>query len=121
MGVKKNAECSYCDEKSQTIEHLFLECHYTQQLFACFERQFKMDRNLTDIEKLIGMDPRQYMRKLLRKKLSILRRSIYQKNHKDEKLRWQMYLDTVERVYIAEYAIADRNGRVLQHLQLWEK
>ena len=80
-----------------------------------------MDRKLTDIEKLIGMDPNQHMSKLLRKKLSILRRSIYQKNHKDEKLRWEMFLDTVERVYVAEYAIADRNGRVLQHLKHWEK
>ena len=75
-----------------------------------------MDRKLTDIEKLIGMDPNQYMSKILRKKLSILRRSIYQKNHKDEKLRWEMFLDIVEKVYVAEYAIADRNGRVLQHL-----
>ena len=121
MGVKHNSECSYCNEKSQTINHLFLDCRYTQQLFACFEKQFKMDRKLTDIEKLIGMDPNQYMSKLLRKKLSILRRSIYQKNHKDEKLRWQMFLDTIERVYVAEYAIADRNGRVLQHLKHWEK
>ena len=121
MGVKQNAECSYCDEKSQTIKHLFIECSYTQQLFACFERQFKMDRKLTDIEKLIGMDPSQHMGKLLNKKLGILRRSIYQNNHKDVKLRWQMYLDIVERVYVAEYAIADRNGRVLQHLQHWEK
>ena len=121
MGVKQNAECSYCDEKSQTINHLFLDCKYTKQLFACFEKQFKMDRKLTDIEKLIGMDPSEYMTKLLRKKLSILRRTIYQRNHKDEKLRWQEYLDTVERVYVAEYAIADRNERVLQHLKHWEK
>ena len=121
MGFKKNAECSYCDEKSQTINHLFLDCNYTQQLFACFKRQFKMDRNLTDIEKLIGMDPSQYMSKLLRKKLNILRRLIYQKNYKDEKLRWQVYIDALERVYVTEYAIADRNGRVLQHLQHWEK
>ena len=116
MGVKQNSECSYCNEKSQTIQHLFLDCAYTKQLFACFEKQFKMDRKLTDIEKLIGMDPNQYMSKILRKKLSILRRSIYQKNHKDEKLRWEMFLDIVEKVYVAEYAIADRNGRVLQHL-----
>ena len=85
MGFKKNAECSYCDEKSQSINHLFLDCNYTQQLFACFKRQFKMDRNLTDIEKLIGMDPSQYMSKLLRKKLNILRRLIYQKNYKADR------------------------------------
>ena len=121
MGIKPNSNCPYCDETSQTICHLFLECKYTKQLFACFEKQFNLDRKLTDLEKLIGIDPSTSMTKLLIKKLSILRRSIYQHNHKDEKLRWGTYLDTIERVYVAEYAIADRNGRVLQHLKHWEK
>ena len=30
-------------------------------------------------------------------------------------------IDLVERVYTFEYAIADRNGKILQHLKFWEK
>ena len=41
-------------------------------------------------------------------------------NHKDEILRWGTYLEMIENIYTIEYAIADRNDRVLQHLQHWE-
>ena len=46
---------------------------------------------------------------------------IYQSNHKDEKPRWAGFLDLVEKVYTYEYAIADKNGKLLQHLKIWEK
>ena len=121
MKVKPIPDCSYCDEKSQSVSHLYLECPYTKQLFACFEKQFKLDRKLTEKEKLLGVDPFAQLTKLLKKKLSILRRLIYQFNHRDEKLRWNMYLEAVDRVYTLEYAIADRNGRVPQHLKHWER
>ena len=120
MKVKPKPDCSYCNEKSQTVEHLYLECPYTKQLFACFEKQFKLERKLSEKEKLLGVDPSTQMRKLLKKKLSILRRLIYQFNHKDEKLRWNMFLEAVDHTYVIEYAIADRNGRVPQHLKHWE-
>ena len=121
MKVKPIPDCSYCDEKSQSISHLYLECPYTKQLFACFEKQFKLNRKLSEKEKLLGVDPSTQMNRLLKKKLSILRRLIYQFNHKDEKLRWNMFLEAVDRVYTIEYAIADRNGRVPQHLKHWER
>ena len=121
MKVKAKPDCGYCSEKSQTIDHLYLECPYTKQLFACFEKQFKLDRKLSGKEKLLGVDPSTQMSNLLKKKLSILRRLIYQFNHKDEKLRWNMFLETVDYTYVIEYAIADRNGRVPQHLKYWER
>ena len=46
---------------------------------------------------------------------------IYQSNHKDEKPRWGQFLDLVEKIYTYEYAIAERNGKVFQHLKHWEK
>ena len=55
------------------------------------------------------------------KKLGILRRMIYQSNHKDEKPKWGQFLDLIERVYTYEYAIAERNGKIPQHLLHWEK
>ena len=85
------------------------------------EKQFKLNRKLSEKEKLLGVDPNIHMSKLLIKKLSILRRLIYQFNHRDEKLRWNMFLEVVDRTYTIEYAIADRNGRVPQHLKHWER
>ena len=115
MKVKPVPDCSYCDEKSQSVSHLYLDCPYTKQLLACFEKQFKLQRKLSEKEKLLGVDPNVQMNRLLKKKLSTLRRLIYQFNHKDEKLRCNMFLEVVDSTYTIEYAIADRNGRVPQH------
>ena len=121
MGIKQNSKCTYCAEESQTINHLYLNCDTTKQLFACFENQYKLVEKLTELEKLIGVDPGVDRPKLILKKLGILRRIIYQSNHKDEKPRWNSFLDLVEKVYTYEYAIADRNGKILQHLKFWGK
>ena len=121
MGIKQTASCGYCEEESQSLGHLFLKCISIQQLFACFEKQFKLVDKLTDLEKIIGVDPTKSRPKLIMKKLSILRRMIYQSNHKDEKPRWGQFLDLIEKVYTYEYAIAERNGKVFQHLKHWGK
>ena len=121
MGIKQSSKCSYCEEESQSLGHLFLKCSQIQQLFACFERQFKLDRKLSDLEKMIGVDPTISRPKLILKKLSILRRMIYQCNHKDEKPRWGQFMELIEKIYTYEYAIADSNGKVFQHLKHWDK
>ena len=121
MKIKESPKCIYCEEESQSLKHLFVECKSSRQLFACFEKSFLSGSKLTDLEKLIGADPGISRSKLIKKKLSILRRMIYQCNHKDEKPRWGNFLELLDRVYVAEYAIADRNGRILQHFKCWEK
>ena len=121
MGIKEEAKCTYCNEDSQSLKHLYIDCHHTKSLFANFERQYKVAEPLTDLEKLIGVDPSRKRTKLFTKRINILRRLIYQFNHRDEKPRWGNYLDLVERVYVYEYAIADEKGKVLQHLKIWGK
>ena len=80
----------------------------------------KLTEKLTDLEKIIGLDHKVERGKLTRKKLGILRRFIYQCNHRDEKPRWEAFLDKVDVIYTYEYGIADRNGQILKHLLLWE-
>ena len=53
------------------------------------------------------------------KQLGIRTRMIYQCNHKDEKPKWGNFLEQVDKCYTFEYAIADRNGKVLQRLEFW--
>ena len=121
MGIKSEAKCNYCDQEQQTVRHLYMECQSSQKLFACFERHNNLSPKLSEAEKLIGIDPKIERSKLIIKKLGILRRAINTYNHKDETLRWGDYIDLIERIYTLEYAISDRNNKVLQHLKHWEK
>ena len=114
------AKCSFCDEEKQSLKHLFVECKVVKNLFACFERKYTRER-LSDLEKLIGFDPEIKRSRLVMKKIGILRQMVYSCNHKQEAPKWEQFLDQVEKVYTYEYAIADRNGKVLQHLKIWEK
>ena len=122
MGIKQEPRCKLCDdEEPQSLRHLYIDCKCAKSLFANFEKQYKIATPLTELEKLIGVDPNQQRTKLTLKKLNILRRMIYQANHADEKPRWGKYLELIDRVYTYEYAIADEGGKVLQHLKLWGK
>ena len=120
MNIKNSQNCQYCDEESQTVNHLYLGCKHTQKLFACFERYHGLDTKLTTVEKLIGYDPQVDRKKIILKKLNILRRAIHSYNHKDETLRWDVYQDLVDRVYTIEFSISERNDKILQHLEHWE-
>ena len=122
MGIKQELRCKLCDdEEPQTLRHLYIDCKCVKSLIANFEKQYKIATPLTELEKLIGVDPNQQRKKLILKKLNILRRMIYQSNHADEKPRWGKYLELIDRVYTYEYAIADEGGKVLQHPKIWKK
>jgi hypothetical protein len=64
---------------------------------------------LSELEKLIGMDPLIERSLIMIKGLNILRKQLYEFNHQDIKLRWEMFLNRVDEIYIIEYAIADRS------------
>ena len=121
MNIKDSPRCTYCEEENQSVNHLFIECKVIKQLFSCFERQYKLENKLTTLEKIIGCDPNSKRPKLTMKRLGILRRMIYQCNHKDEKPKWGVFLEQMDKCYTYEYAIADRNGKIMQHLKFWEK
>jgi hypothetical protein len=45
---------------------------------------------------------------------------LYDCNHQDVKLRWEMFLNRVDEIYIIEYAIADRSDKLSLHLKIWD-
>jgi hypothetical protein len=96
------------------------ECTYSQRLFACFERKYKLNEKLSELEKLIGIDPRIERSLITIKRLSILRKQLYDFNHQDIKLRWEMFINRVDEIYVIEYAIADRNDKLPLHLKIWD-
>jgi hypothetical protein len=93
FGVKQSGKCGYCDNPRQSVEHLYTECTYSQHLFACFERKFKLNEKLSELEKLIGMDPSIERSLIMIKRLNILRKQLYEFNHQDIKLRLEMFIN----------------------------
>ena len=74
-------------------------------------KQYKLNSELTDLEKMKGIDPEKDRPKLILKKPGILRRMTYLSNYRDEQTRLGIFIDLIE------YNIADKNGRILQHLK----
>jgi hypothetical protein len=120
FGVKLSGKCGYCDDPRQSVEHLYTECTYSQRLFACFERKYKLSEKLSELEKLIGMDPLIETSLIMIQRSNILRKQLYDFNHQDIKLRWEMFLNRVDEIYIIEYAIADRSNKLPLHLKIWD-
>jgi hypothetical protein len=54
------------------------------------------------------------------KRLSILRKTLYDFNHQDIKLRWEMFINRVDDIYVIEYGIADRNDKLPLQLKIWD-
>jgi hypothetical protein len=120
FGLIQEAKCIYCPEQSQSIGHLYNGCTRTQILFMNFERQYCVEIMLTECERLIGFDTTVKRDKIFHKRLGILRKNIYDSNHNDIVPRWDNMLQAIDRVYVLEYAIAERQGRVDKVLKEWD-
>jgi hypothetical protein len=53
---KQEANCIYCYEPQQTIEHLYTKCGRTQIHFKNFKKHYKLDTELSWYKKMIGID-----------------------------------------------------------------
>jgi hypothetical protein len=70
-------------------------------------------------EKMIGMDTSVSRNRATHKRLGILRKLIYSCNHEGRVPRWDDLLADVDRQYVTEYGIAQRQGRVFKLLKDW--
>ena len=50
----------------------------------------------------------------------ILREIEWERDYGDEVLRWPMVLNKIDKVYVLEYAIADRQVKLLMHFRSWD-
>jgi hypothetical protein len=119
FGYTTDSRCNYCDVDVQTVSHLFLECPRVSLLFKNFEKQYKLDEKISDCEKMIGIDTQIPRDKLTLKKLGILRKTVYDCNHDCRTPKWEEVLVAIDRLYITEYGIAERNGRIDKVLTDW--
>ena len=118
FGVKEDEKCQ-CGE-TQTLVHLMADCQRSKQLFANFQVQYSLKENLTDCEKIMGIDPTKARTKAVLKKLAILRNAIIMSNYRDEILRWEMVLAKIDKVYVNEYAVAYRQEKLPMHFKSWD-
>ena len=79
-----------------------------------------MSEKLSELEKLIGIDPLIERSLIMIKRLNILRKQLYDFKHQDIKLKWEMFLNRVDEIYIIEYVIAERSNKLPLHLKIWD-
>jgi hypothetical protein len=79
-----------------------------------------LSEKLSELEKLIGIDPLIERSLIMIKRLNILRKQLYDFNHQDIKLRLEMFINPMDEIYIIEYAIADRSDKLPLHLKIWD-
>jgi hypothetical protein len=114
----QSGKCGYCDDPRQSVEHLYTEYTYSQHLFACFERKFKLCEKLSELEKLIGIDPSIERSLIMIKHLNIVRKQLYDFYHQYIKLRWEIFQNRVDETFTIKYAIADRSDKLPLHLKI---
>ena len=68
----------------------------------------------------MGIYPTKSRTKATLKKLAILRNAIIMSNYRDENLRWEMVLAKIDKVYVSEYAVANRQERLPIHFKSWD-
>jgi hypothetical protein len=103
----------------RSVSRQSIICPRSQLLFRNFEGQYKLDVGLSDCEKLIGVEVRIARDKLSLKRLGILRKSVYDCNHDCRVPKWDEILTAIDRLYVIEYGIAERGGRIDKVLKDW--
>jgi hypothetical protein len=98
---------------------LYTECGRTQILFKNFKKHYKLDTELSWCDKMIGIDTNVPRKKVTHKKLGILRKLIYSCNHDGRVPGWEDMLADVDRQYVMEYGIAEKQGKVYKVLKDW--
>jgi hypothetical protein len=68
---------------------------------------------------MIGIDTNIPRHKVTHKRLGILRKLIYSCNHEGKVPRREDMLADVDRQYVTEYGIGERQGRVFKVLKDW--
>jgi hypothetical protein len=116
--VKDEAECWFCKQADQSFEHVMLECAAGRAIFARFASTYGAP--VSDCEKLVGLNTNIPRKPGWLKRLNVVRKYVYDCNRKDKIMTWEGAVASWERVYVEEYAIGDRQDRLIHILTAWE-
>jgi hypothetical protein len=74
---------------------------------------------LTETEKRIGLDNNSDRSRIINKKINVLRKCIYDAAHARVIPRWEQVVQNIDRLYVLEYSIGEKSGRVHKVLKEW--
>jgi hypothetical protein len=111
--------CNMCSAEKQNAEHIFRACPRIQILFKNFEKHLKLAIPMSVMEKLIGVDKNSCRDQITNKKIGVLRKCVYDAVHAQHIPKWETVLKSIDNLYVTEYAIAEKNGRVHKVLKEW--
>jgi hypothetical protein len=81
-------------------------------LITQFEEHLGLSVNLTETEKRIGLNNNSNRSHIINKKINVLRKCIYDAAH--------ARVMNIDRLYVLEYAIGEKSGRVHKVLEEWD-
>jgi zinc-binding in reverse transcriptase len=127
FGFKESAKCSFCDELTQTREHLLLEClsirKFRQDICAKFNILQK--QNITNRLMLFGCldsDSTNNAESEACDTIIMLKNKyIYYSNYHETKLSIEGFSNELKLMERIEYAIAEKKGKLGVHLPKWER
>jgi hypothetical protein len=112
--------CDNCNHPRQTTKHLFLQCPPVLSLITQFEEHLGLSVNLTETEKRIGLDNNSDQSHIINKKINVVRKCIHDAAHARVIPRWEQVVKNIDRLYVLEYAIGEKSGRVHKVLKEWD-
>jgi DUF2075 family protein len=89
-------------------------------LITQFEEHLGLSVNLTETEKRIGLDNNSDRSHIINKKINVLWKCIYDAAHARVMPRWEQVVKNIDRLYVLEYAIGEKSGRVHKVLKEWD-
>ena len=115
MGITTSAKCTYCEEPSQSRLHLIKECPEVRAIHS--KLLVKLGWKENEYRSLVG-DKNELANMFC---IWILNQLIYQGNFiKEIKLTWEIYIARLRHIKGIEEFIAERDGKILNHLRKWE-
>ena len=125
IGPVSSCLCTFCKRESETIEHLLIECDYSNKFWQDLIKWLNMIdikvEALSEIDKIFGIWKRQVDFHLLNHFLILAKQHIYSCRNKGYPPSLRTYLAKVSLIYQIETTIAESNGKRAFHDVKWKK
>jgi len=120
-----SALCTFCDEESETLEHLFIYCHVTEKFWLdfiswCNKLNISLDK-LTDIDKLLAIWERNEDFLLLNHLLLIAKQHIYDCRNKSIRPSLRVFNSKLNYIYQSESIVMKSNNKEQISNTKWRK
>ena len=125
IGLVPSFLCTFCERESESIEHLLIECDYSNNFWQDLINWFNMIdikvEALSETDKIFGLWKREADFYLLNHFLILAKQHIYSCRNKGYLPSLKAYLAKVASIYQIETTIAESNGKRSFHDAKWKK